>query len=91
MNSKERVLAAINHVQPDRVPIDLRFVSEAMQNLKDKLGFNDTEVWDWIGQDVVIVRPVFPNPASDKYYADPTIEVTKEGHYLDIYRDNDLP
>jgi len=86
MNSKERVLAAINHIQPDRVPIDLRFVPEAMQNLKDKLGFTDSQVWDWIGQDVVTVRPVFPNPASEKYYADPTIEVTPEGHYLDIYR-----
>ncbi len=86
MTSKERVLAAINHIQPDRVPIDLRFVPEAMQKLKDNLGFSEKDVWDWIKQDVVTVRPTFPNPASENRYADPTIEISEEGYYLDIYR-----
>ena len=86
MTSKERVLAAINHRQPDRIPIDLRFVPEAMQKLKDKLGLGEKEIWEWIGQDVVIVRPKYLQPASEKRYTDPTIEISKEGYHLDIYR-----
>ena len=86
MTSRERVAAALRHTQPDRVPIDLRFAPEAMQKLSQFLACTETEVWEWIGQDVVTVRPVFHNPASEKHYADPTVEISEEGYYLDIYR-----
>jgi len=33
----------------------------------------------------VTVRPVFRDPASDVRYADPTMEITQDGLYLDIY------
>ncbi len=87
MNSRERVLTALSHAQPDRVPIGCRFSPELTQRVKDKLGFrSDSELWDWVGRDLVTVRPKFRRPASDKYYADPTLEITPDGLYLDIYR-----
>ena len=86
MTSRERVLAAVNHTQPDRVPISLRFAPAAMLKLKERLGMTEPEVVEWIGVDLVTVRPSIRRPASDKLYADPTIEVTPEGLLLDIYR-----
>lgn len=87
MTSRERFLSAVSHVQPDRVPIGLRFSAELAQRLKDRLGFaSDDELCDWAGIDLVTIRPKFRSPASDKYYADPTIEITLDGLHLDIYR-----
>jgi uroporphyrinogen decarboxylase len=85
MTSKERTLASINHEQPDRVPIDLRFAPELLDRLKSEINLDDAEIWEWIGQDVYTVRPTFLNPASDLFYADPTINVTDKGYFLDIY------
>ncbi len=87
MNSRERFLTSVSHTQPDRAPIGLRFSPELTQRLKDKLGFTrEEELWDWVGRDLVTVRPQFRRPASDKFYADPTLEITSDGLFLDIYR-----
>ena len=43
MNSKERVLAAINHTLPDRVPVDLWASPAAIDNLRAHLGVEDEE------------------------------------------------
>jgi len=86
MNSLERVLYAIAHRQPDRVPIDLRFAPELQAALKKSLGMDEDQLWNWIGQDVVTVRPKFTKSASSSKYADPTIEIDQNGYYLDIYR-----
>jgi len=85
MTSKQRVVSAINHIQPDRVPIDLRFAPELFDKLKQELQMNEREMWEWIGQDVFTVRPEFKNSASDIFYADPTIAVDENGYYVDIY------
>jgi len=86
MTSRERVIAAIDHIQPARTPIGLRFAPEVEQRLGERLGASKGELYDLIGEDLVTVRPEFRNPASDKFYADPTIEVTNEGYLLDIFR-----
>jgi len=86
MNSLERVQAAIHHQQPDRVPIDLGFAPELWEKLKLELEFDDARLSEWIGNDIVYVEPVFKTAVSEIHYADPTIEVTGQGHYLDIYR-----
>jgi uroporphyrinogen decarboxylase len=87
MTSRERVLAAVDHVQPDRVPIAIRFAPELQQRLCEELGFaGERELTAWSGHDMAPVSPRFPNAASQLCYADPTIEVTPEGHYLDIFR-----
>ena len=77
----------MGHVQPDRVPIALDLAPEMRQKLRQRLRLPaDREFLDWTGQDLVQVAPRFPNPASPLAYADPTIEVTAEGHHLDIFR-----
>jgi len=86
MNSRQRFLAAVNHVQPDRAPIALDFAPEVAQALRDRLGLDAEGFADWCGEDLVTVRPTHRRPASDLRYADPTIEVTADGLYLDIFR-----
>ncbi len=86
MNSRQRILAAVDHRQPDRVPIAMLFAPEVQQRLQRRLGLEGEAFWDRVGQDVRQVGPVFPQPASPHAYADPTVEVTPDGLYLDIWR-----
>ena len=44
MNSKERILLALNHQEPDRVPMVASFTSEFAQRLQNYLGFSQTPV-----------------------------------------------
>ena len=44
MNSKERVLLALNHQEPDRVPMVASFTSEFAQKLQNYLGLPQTPV-----------------------------------------------
>jgi len=44
MNSKERVLLALNHQEPDRVPMVASFTSEFAQRLQNYLGLPQTPV-----------------------------------------------
>jgi hypothetical protein len=37
-NSRDRVLAAINHVEPDRVPVDMWALPPVTDNLRAHLG-----------------------------------------------------
>ena len=86
MTSKERVLAAISHIQPDRTPIEVVFAPEVFDKLKHHLAMDEKELWQWVGQDVLRFLPTFPDKVSEKRYADPTIEVTDDGLYLDVFR-----
>lgn len=86
MRSLERVSCAINHQQPDRTPIDLRFAPEMIDKLMCELQMDEHQFWDWIGQDIYTIRPTYKNPASNIKYADPTIEIDERGYFLDIYR-----
>lgn len=86
MTSKERIVAAVEHRQPDRVPIMLHFAPEAKARLQQWLGLDERGFWQWCGQDMVQVGPGYRKAVSDVCYADPTIEVTSDGLYLDIWR-----
>ena len=86
MNSRQRILAAVGHRQPDRVPIGPSFSPEILQKLQNHLGLDATGVREWSGNDFAGVGPAFRGEASPVHYADPTIEVTADGCYLDIYR-----
>ena len=65
MNSRERVLAALNHRQPDRVPLDFGghrssgIMAIAYSNLKKALGIDsgDIYVYDMV-QQLAIVEPI---------------------------------
>ena len=64
MNSKERVLAAIDRVEPDRVPVDLWALSPVTDNLRAHLSADDDEgVWRALGVDLRSVWPAYAGPA----------------------------
>lgn len=93
MNSRERVLAALNHEQPDRVPIDLGgWVSTihhiAYRRLVEHLGVPDAkgEVRDWIQQTVIPDESVLQRLGVDTRYIRPGNPVGKD---WELKRDED--
>jgi uroporphyrinogen decarboxylase len=44
MNSKERILLALNHQEPDRVPMAASFTSEFAQRLQKYLGLSQISI-----------------------------------------------
>jgi uroporphyrinogen decarboxylase len=85
MDSRERYLTAVELKTPDRVPIELRFAPELENRLRCDLGFEEKDLWEWIGQDAITIRPSYKNPASSIKYADPIVRV-EGGFYYDIYQ-----
>ncbi len=72
MNSRERVLAAINHRQPDRVPIDLGgtrqsgIAASTYHQLKEHLGIHSpTRVFDLYQMIAEVERPVMERFGAD--------------------------
>ncbi|MHA2041009.1 MAG: uroporphyrinogen decarboxylase family protein [Candidatus Thorarchaeota archaeon] len=76
MNSRERFQRAVNHEEPDRVPIDYWTTSAAYRNLRDHLGITAQEDQEWgimeawkISEEIlcrlnVDFRRVYMNPSS---------------------------
>ncbi len=63
MNSKQRVLAAINHLEPDGVPMDLWALSPVTDRLRACLGVDTDEgVWQALGIDLRSVWPAYRGP-----------------------------
>lgn len=77
MNSKERVLTALGHEEPDRVPLDLggwvTTISEVSYNkLLAHLGIDRTrEVFDWLRQNVDPEEDVLQRLGVDTRYVHP--------------------
>ena len=68
MNSKERVLAAIHHSKPDRVPADLWAASPATNRLRAHLGVADDEaLWQALGVDLRSVWPAYTGPELERF------------------------
>lgn len=75
MNSKERVLTAVNHIEPDRVPVDLWALPPVTCNLRAHFGVDGDEgVWQSLGIDL---RSVWPA------YVGPPLETFEDGSTLD--------
>ena len=75
MNSKARVLAAINHIEPDRIPLDIWALPPVTTNLRAHFGVdNDEDVWQALDIDL---RSVWPA------YIGPPLETFNDGSYLD--------
>ncbi len=47
MNPRERFQAAVNHEEPDRVPLDYWTTPQAYENLRDYLGITAPETQEW--------------------------------------------
>lgn len=85
MTPKERVILAIKHKSPDRIPVDIRFSAESQMKLNNALSKTTKEVEEWLGQDVIPIRPFYKKSVSTIKYADPTIKIDEHGYYIDIY------
>ena len=75
MNSKQRVLATISRLEPDRVPVDMWALSPVTDNLRAHFGVEDDEgVWRALGIDLRSVWPTYFGPPSENFddgsYAD---------------------
>lgn len=68
MISKERVLAAIKQIEPDRVPVDLWALPPVTDKLRAHLGADDDEgVWRALGVDLRSVWPAYVGPELPTY------------------------
>jgi uroporphyrinogen decarboxylase len=86
MTSKERVRNVIQHRQPDRVAIDFYARHEVVEKLRQRLNLKpDDKLEDHLGVDLRGVGPVFMRESPALCYADPTVRVTEEGVYCDIW------
>ncbi|MFC1478990.1 uroporphyrinogen decarboxylase family protein [Planctomycetota bacterium] len=86
MNSKERVRMAIEHREPDRVPLDYYSRPEITKKCMDTLGTEtEEELLQKLGIDQRRIAPVFKGEEAPLRYADPTVSVTEEGIYKDIW------
>ncbi|MCK4419889.1 uroporphyrinogen-III decarboxylase, partial [Candidatus Aerophobetes bacterium] len=58
MNSKERVLTAVAHSQPDRIPVDYWAVPELTETLLEKFGLvNEEQLLEKLKIDIRYVKP----------------------------------
>lgn len=83
---RDRILALVNHEEPDRIGIGYSAAPEVHRALKEFLGIKDDEdLLEYLGVDLRYVSPRIKYKASDICYADPTVEVTPEGILKDIW------
>ena len=86
MTPKERVRRALAHRQPDRVPVEFWARGEVVEKLRIRLGLRSGEsLEDRLGVDVRGVGPRFLGETAPLCYADPTVEVTEDGIYRDLW------
>ena len=77
MNSRERVLTAIGHHEPDRIPVDFWSSKEMQVALSRHLHLNDEdELQDFLGSDI---RCVYPT------YIGPRLRTFADGSYEDFW------
>ncbi len=85
MTSKERVLLAVSHRETGGPPFTFSAMPELYERLKGDLGLDDAGMREMFGGDIIWVGPLPKRQASPIAYADPTIEITEEGYYRDIW------
>jgi uroporphyrinogen decarboxylase len=75
MNSRERTLAALDHCEPDRVPIDFWATSEIMQRLQHYFGISDEETLrEYLGVDFRVHQGPSYKGLEIRRHSDGTVE-----------------
>ncbi|HPC77801.1 MAG TPA: uroporphyrinogen decarboxylase family protein [bacterium] len=83
---RDRILALVNHEEPDRIGISYSAAPEVHKALKEFLRIpTDEDLLEYLGVDLRYVSPRIKYKASDIHYADPTVEVTSDGILKDIW------
>lgn len=83
---RDRILALVNHEEPDRIGIGYSAAPEVHKALKEFLGIeNNDTLLEYLGVDLRYVSSKIKYKASEVCYADPTVEVTPEGILKDIW------
>ena len=89
MRSKQRVLAAVDHVEPDRVPVDFGATSEVAERLCRELGTHYDGLLERFGVDFRRVNPRYVGPAIDRPVAElfigAMVERNADGTLVDIW------
>jgi len=68
MNSKQRVMCAVNHQEPDRIPLDFWWSHEMKTRLLHHLGLRNTEeLQEYLGSDLRGVYPAYVGPELRRY------------------------
>ena len=88
MTSRERVLSALHHQKPDRVPVHADFTRIVAQRLARHLGCDSSWVGEELGNDLIILPPVSFVPAMaveefDEYTDEWGIKWKKVGNYYE--------
>ncbi len=77
MDSRERVITALNHTEPDRVPLDLWWSNETKARLLTHLNLSEADaLQDYLGIDVRSVYPPYVGPPLRQY---------QDGSYTDFW------
>lgn len=85
MGSRERVLAAIHHQLPDRVPMDFAALDEVWDALMTHLGLPDREsLLEFLEVDLRYVEPIEIIYDRQRYIG-PTLETQADGTWEDIW------
>ena len=66
MNSRERVLTAMNHVRPDRVPINFRSVDKVAERMEQYYSKSYQELLEYLQVDFREVIPPYTGPKFEK-------------------------
>jgi len=78
MTSRERAIKAINHEEPDRIPIDLWVTSEVQKRMMDYWGFDEWEdCLQFLGVDFRYWR--------GSSYLGPKLEILEDGSRKDLW------
>ena len=77
MNSKDRVMLAINHIKPDRVPVDFWCENSVKKSLMDFLKLDNED--ELLTKFKIDIRNVYPK------YVGPKLKTFNDGSYEDFW------
>ncbi|TKJ47566.1 hypothetical protein CEE34_03265 [Candidatus Aerophobetes bacterium Ae_b3a] len=86
MNSKERVLTAVAHSQPDRIPVDYWAVPELTETLLEKFGLvNEEQLLEKLKIDIRYVKPDYTSSDFEEQPDGSLHKRLSDGTFIDIW------
>ena len=86
MNSKERVLTAVAHEEPDRIPVDYWAVPELTETLLEKFGLvNEEQLLEKLKIDIRYVKPYYISSDFEEQPDGSLHKRLSDGIFIDIW------